>query len=258
MFKERGAGFLCLPSLIVSLLGAAVSLFFRVIQFRSGSFVRSLVRSFLRGLAVSGAVFHFHFQHDDGLATLVIGGHCYHVALFQILQGNVGMDGVEVLKRLRSQGISTPALFLTAKTEVYQRVEGLDAGADDYLPKPFATSELLARVRAMLRRKENFVPDLLTVGDLSLNRSTYELLYHNEARSLSGREFQIMEILMQRPGFVVTTDVFLSHVWGWNSEVDISVVWVHISNIRKKLHQLHAPAEIKFIRGAGYVLEVGK
>ena len=169
-----------------------------------------------------------------------------------------GMDGVEVLKRLRSQGISTPALFLTAKTEVYQRVEGLDAGADDYLPKPFATSELLARVRAMLRRKENFVPDLLTVGDLSLNRSTYELLYHNEARSLSGREFQIMEILMQRPGFVVTTDVFLSHVWGWNSEVDISVVWVHISNIRKKLHQLHAPAEIKFIRGAGYVLEVGK
>lgn len=169
-----------------------------------------------------------------------------------------GLNGVEVLKRLRSQGISTPALFLTAKTEIYQRVEGLDAGADDYLPKPFATSELLARVRAMLRRKDNFVPDLLTVGDLSLNRSTYELLYHEKTRSLSGREFQIMEILMQRPGFVVTTDVFLSHVWGWNSEVDISVVWVHISNIRKKLNQLKAPVEIRFIRGAGYVLEVGK
>ena len=169
-----------------------------------------------------------------------------------------GLNGMEVLKRLRSQGISTPALFLTAKTEIYQRVEGLDAGADDYLPKPFATSELLARVRAMLRRKDNFVPDLLTVGDLSLNRSTYELLYHGETRSLSGREFQIMEILMQRSGFVVTTDVFLSHVWGWNSEVDISVVWVHISNIRKKLNQLKAPVEIRFIRGAGYVLEVGK
>lgn len=169
-----------------------------------------------------------------------------------------GLNGMEVLKRLRSQGISTPALFLTAKTEIYQRVEGLDAGADDYLPKPFATSELLARVRAMLRRKDNFVPDLLTVGDLSLNRSTYELLYHGETSSLSGREFQIMEILMQRSGFVVTTDVFLSHVWGWNSEVDISVVWVHISNIRKKLNQLKAPVEIRFIRGAGYVLEVGK
>lgn len=169
-----------------------------------------------------------------------------------------GMNGVDVLKQLRGQGISTPALFLTAKTEVYQRVEGLDAGADDYLPKPFATSELLARVRAMLRRKDNFVPDLLTVGKLSLNRSTYELLYRGKTRSLSGREFQIMEILMQRPGFVVPTDLFLSHVWGWNSEVDISVVWVHISNIRKKLSQLNAPVEIRFIRGAGYVLETGK
>ena len=168
-----------------------------------------------------------------------------------------GMNGVDVLKQLRSQGISTPALFLTAKTEVYQRVEGLDAGADDYLPKPFATSELLARVRAMLRRKDNFVPDLLTVGALSLNRSTYELVYQGKSRPLSGREFQIMEILMQRPGYIVPTDVFLSHVWGWNSEVDISVVWVHISNIRKKLNQLQSPAEIRFIRGAGYVLEAG-
>ena len=167
-----------------------------------------------------------------------------------------GMDGVEVLKRLRGQGISTPALFLTARTEICQRVEGLDAGADDYLPKPFATAELLARVRAMLRRKDNFVPDLLSVGELSLNRSTYELLYRGRTQSLSGREFQIMEILMQRPGFVVPTDLFLSHVWGWNSEADISVVWVHISNIRKKLNRLRVPAEIRFLRGAGYVLEV--
>ena len=167
-----------------------------------------------------------------------------------------GMDGVEVLKRLRGQGISTPALFLTARTEIYQRVEGLDAGADDYLPKPFATAELLARVRAMLRRKDHFTPDLLSVGGLTLNRSTYELGYQGISQSLSGREFQIVEMLLQRPGFVVTTDEFLSHVWGWNSEVDVSVVWVHISNIRKKLAQLQAPAEIRFLRGAGYVLEV--
>lgn len=167
-----------------------------------------------------------------------------------------GMDGVEVLKRLRGQGISTPALFLTARTEIYQRVEGLDAGADDYLPKPFAAAELLARVRAMLRRKDHFTPDLLSVGGLTLNRSTYELGYRGISQSLSGREFQIVEMLLQRPGFVVTTDEFLSHVWGWNSEVDVSVVWVHISNIRKKLAQLQAPAEIRFLRGAGYVLEV--
>lgn len=166
-----------------------------------------------------------------------------------------GMDGVEVLKKLRGQNISTPALFLTAKTEIYQRIEGLDAGADDYLPKPFSTGELLARVRAMLRRKENYTPDLLSFHNLALNRSTYELIYNEKTVSLSGREFQIMEILMQRPSFIVTIDEFMSHVWGLDSDVDISVVWVHISNIRKKLAAMGAPIEIRYIKGAGYILE---
>ncbi|HIS68539.1 MAG TPA: response regulator transcription factor [Candidatus Gallacutalibacter stercoravium] len=169
-----------------------------------------------------------------------------------------GMDGIEVLKEVRNQGISTPALFLTAKTEVYQRVEGLDAGADDYLPKPFSTAELLARVRAMLRRKDNYTPDLLRAGELALNRSTYELCYKGKVQTLSGREFQIMEMLMQRPNFAVSADEFLSHVWGWDSKVDLSVVWVHISNIRKKLAAMGAPAEIRFIKGAGYILEEGE
>ena len=111
-----------------------------------------------------------------------------------------GLDGIEVLKQLRANGVSAPVLFLTAKTEVYQKVEGLDAGADDYLSKPFSQPELLARVRAMLRRKENYVPDLLTVSDVSLNRSTYELQYKNSKKNLSGKEFQIMEMLMQSPG----------------------------------------------------------
>ncbi len=166
-----------------------------------------------------------------------------------------GIDGVEVLKKIRAKGISTPVLFLTAKTEVYQRVEGLDAGADDYLPKPFSTQELLARVRAMLRRKDNYAPEIIEVNGLTLNRSTYELSFADETSSLSGREFQIMEMLMQRPNFVVTSDEFLSHVWGWNSEVDVSVIWVHISNIRKKLTSMNAPVEIRFVRGAGYKLE---
>ncbi len=166
-----------------------------------------------------------------------------------------GMDGVEVLRKLRTKGISTPVLFLTAKTEVYQRVEGLDAGADDYLPKPFSTQELLARVRAMLRRKDNYAPEVIEVNGLILNRSTYELSFANKITSLSGREFQIMEMLMQRPNFIVTSEEFLSHVWGWNSEVDVSVIWVHISNIRKKLTAMNAPIEIRFVRGAGYKLE---
>ena len=166
-----------------------------------------------------------------------------------------GIDGINLLKKLRKDGVTTPALFLTAKTETYQKIEGLDAGADDYLPKPFATGELLARVRAMLRRKDNFVPDLLRFGDLVLNRSTYEIAYNGMAQSLSGKEFQVMEILMQQPGMIVTAEQLITHIWGWETDVDTSVVWVHISNIRKKLDILSAPVAIRFVRNAGYILE---
>ena len=167
-----------------------------------------------------------------------------------------GMDGVTLLKKLRQNGITTPPLFLTARTEIDQRIEGLDAGADDYLPKPFAIGELLARVRAMLRRKDNFVPDLLTFGCLSLNRSTYEISCGANTQPLSGKEFQVMEMLMQQPGLVITADQLITHIWGWDADVDTSVVWAHISNIRKKLDALSAPIAIRFTRGVGYVLEV--
>ena len=166
-----------------------------------------------------------------------------------------GIDGINLLKKLRKDGVTTPALFLTAKTETYQKIEGLDAGADDYLPKPFATGELLARVRAMLRRKDNFVPDLLCFGELVLNRSTYEIAYNGMAQSLSGKEFQVMEILMQQPGMIVTAEQLITHIWGWETDVDTSVIWVHISNIRKKLDILSAPVAIRFVRNAGYILE---
>ena len=165
-----------------------------------------------------------------------------------------GLDGVEVLRKLRASGVSTPALFLTAKTEVYQRVEGLDAGADDYLAKPFDTQELLARVRAMLRRKDNFVPDLLSYDNLTLNRSTYELTYKDQCQSLSSKEYQIMEMLMQKPGVVITSDQLMSHIWGWDSDVEFNTMWVHISNMRKKLTVLNAPHVIRFIRNAGYMI----
>ena len=166
-----------------------------------------------------------------------------------------GMDGVTLLKKLRASGITTPALFLTAKTETYQKIEGLDSGADDYLPKPFSTGELLARVRAMLRRKDNFTPDLLTFEKLTLNRSTYELIYDGKTQALSGKEFQVMEMLMQNRGVIVTAEQLITHIWGWNTDVDTSVVYVHVSNIRKKLDALSAPVAIKFVRNAGYILE---
>lgn len=167
-----------------------------------------------------------------------------------------GMDGLKVLQALRAKNITTPALFLTARTEVSDRVEGLDAGADDYLPKPFSTVELLARIRAMLRRKDTYLPDLLAVGSVTLNRSTYQLSYGNEIQSLSGKEFQILEMLMQQPGMIIPSERFITHLWGWDTSVDTSVIWVHISNLRKKISAVNAPAEIRFIRNAGYVLEV--
>ena len=169
-----------------------------------------------------------------------------------------GMDGVTLLGKLRASGITTPALFLTARTEIEQKIEGLDAGADDYLPKPFSTGELLARMRAMLRRKDNFTPDLLSLDGLTLNRSTYELVCGGNTLALSGKEFQVMEMLMQSRGVIVTAEQLITHIWGWNTNVDTSVVYVHVSNIRKKLDQLGAQLTIKFVRNAGYLLEAKK
>ena len=166
-----------------------------------------------------------------------------------------GLDGIEVLKRLRKEGVTAPALFLTARTEVSQRVEGLDAGADDYLPKPFSSSELLARVRAMLRRKDNYMHDLLTYNGMVLNRSTYELVYNGSTQPLNCKELQIAEMLLQQPNGIISIEQFMTHIWGWNADVDTSVVWVHIVNLCKKIDIIKAPVEIRFVRGAGYKLE---
>lgn len=169
-----------------------------------------------------------------------------------------GLDGISVLKKLRKNGITTPALFLTAKTEISDRVEGLDAGADDYISKPFSTQELLARVRAMLRRKDNFVPEIMEFNGLKLNKSTYELSYEDKTVSLGGKELQITEVLFSRKGNIVTIDQLITHIWGWDTDIDTSVIWVHISNLRKKMESINSPVTVKFIRNAGYVLEKTK
>ncbi len=166
-----------------------------------------------------------------------------------------GRDGIELLRELREKGDKTPALFLTARSEVSQRVEGLDAGADDYLPKPFSTPELLARVRAMLRRKENYTPDTLKFNGVELDVSTYELIYEGKKQALGSREFQIMEMLMQHPGNIISSDRFMEQIWGWDSDVNVSVIWVHVSNLRKKIDAIGAAINIKFVRGVGYALE---
>ncbi len=168
-----------------------------------------------------------------------------------------GMDGVEVLKHLRQNDIHTPVLLLTAKSDLEDRVNGLDAGADDYLTKPFAASELLARVRAMLRRKDNYQSEVLEFEGLRLNLSTYELNYRQESIRLVSREFQMLQLLMQSPAIVISTEQFMEKIWGWDSEVEVSIVWVYISNLRKKLDKLKAPVNIKAVRGVGYCLEKG-
>ena len=163
-----------------------------------------------------------------------------------------GMDGMEVLKKIREKGLSTPVLFLTAKTEVDDRIKGLDLGADDYLPKPFDMGELLARVRAMLRRKEDFAPANLTCGNLTLDRAGYDLCTEGHDKiHLSGREFQMMEMLMTSPGRIISVDNFMDRIWS-DGEADVNVVWVYISNLRKKLTSLDATCEIKASRGVGY------
>lgn len=166
-----------------------------------------------------------------------------------------GLDGLEVLSKLRSEKNAVPVLLLTAKSEVEDRVKGLDAGADDYLPKPFSVSELLARVRAMLRRREQYQAEILSYGDLSLNSASFELICNDQKLALSSREYQIMEMLMHAPTSIVTSDNFMEQIWGWDNDVSINNIWVYISNLRKKLQQLGTSVSIRAVRGVGYCLE---
>lgn len=164
------------------------------------------------------------------------------------------IDGITVLKKLRSAGISTPVLILTAKSELEEKVEGLDAGADDYLSKPFHMSELLARIRAMTRRKTDFAPGVLTFGNISLDRAAYNLVCGENTLRLGNKEFQMMEMLLSSPGRLISTEQFMEKIWGFDSEAEINVVWVYISYLRKKLSQIGSNVQIKASRGVGYTL----
>ncbi len=169
-----------------------------------------------------------------------------------------GKNGIEVLKELRRDGVKTPVMMLTAKGEKDDRITGFDSGADDYLPKPFAPDELLSRVRAMMRRNEDYKPSLLTFRDISLDTSSGVLKTADKEARLSGREFQVMELFMRSPSVVFSADKIMECVWGWDSEAEINVVWVHISNLRKKLKAIGSEVSIVASRGIGYMLEAGR
>ena len=164
-------------------------------------------------------------------------------------------DGISVLKELRSKGNNVPVLILTAKSEIDDKVLGLDSGANDYLTKPFNSKELLARIRAMTRSQTAQATSELKVGNVTLDQATFELKGPGGSFRLANKEFQMLEMLMANPKNLIPTERFMEKIWGYDSEADISVVWVYISYLRKKLTALKADIQIKATRNAGYSLE---
>lgn len=177
----------------------------------------------------------------------------YDAAILDVMMPK--MDGLTVLRRLRQQGNAIPVLILTAKAEVDDRVLGLDSGADDYLTKPFAARELLARLRSITRRQTGASETVPHFGNLSLDRARYELYSPAGSLRLANKEYQMMEMLMRNPGQLISTEHFMEKIWGYDSEAERNVVWVYLSNLRKKLSVLEADVQIRAARNQGYSLE---
>lgn len=165
------------------------------------------------------------------------------------------INGIDVLKKIRSEGIKTPILILTAKAEIDDKVLGLDSGADDYLTKPFASKELVARIRALVRRGNTQLDSILKFHDLILDSSTLTLSSNSSSVNLSNKEFQIMEMLMANTNHVISNETFFDKIWGFDTEIEISIVWVYVSYLRKKIKELNSRVTIKVIRSAGYRLD---
>ena len=192
------------------------------------------------------------YDGENGLEYALTG--IYDVIILDIMLPK--LNGLEILRRLRKENISTPILLLTAKDSVDDKVTGLDLGADDYLPKPFDPKELLARLRAISRRKGEVINDnLLSYGDINLNISNYDLSCKDAAVTLTQKEFEILNYFMQRPKNIVSKDDLITKLWGFDSDVEYNNIEVYISFIRKKLTFINSSVKITTIRRAGYKLE---
>ena len=198
-----------------------------------------------------------HFSVDavhngfDAYEYAVSGG--YDGVILDVMMPK--MNGIQVLERLRAEGCRTPIMMLTAKGQKDDRITGFNAGADDYLPKPFDPDELLSRVRAMLRRSEAYQPSVLAWGDVTLDPGTGLLACGGQSVRLGGREFQVMELFLRNPRQVFSAERIMERIWGWDNEAEINVVWVNISNLRKKLKAIGSRVTLKVNRGLGYALE---
>ena len=191
------------------------------------------------------------FDGEEALDYLATGQ--YDGVLLDIMLPK--MDGLTVLKKIRAKGSSVPVLMLTAKSEIDDRVTGLDLGANDYLTKPFDAKELLARIRAMTRGRDGAQSSVLTMGNISLDRTTFELSSPTGSFRLANKEFQVMEMLLCNPKQLISTEMMMDKIWGYDSDAEINVVWAYISYLRKKLTALNANVRIKASRNAGYSLE---
>ena len=188
---------------------------------------------------------------ESGLDQALTG--LYDVILLDIMLPR--KNGLEVLRELRMAGIQIPVLLLTARDEASDKVTGLDGGADDYLTKPFNTDELLARIRALSRRRDvPLIEDVLRFADTMLDVSTYELAYNGKTVRLGPKEFQIMEVFMRNGQRIADKEALIAKVWGYDSEAEYNNLEVYVSFLRKKLNHIHSPLVIKTVRGVGYVL----
>ena len=213
---------------------------------------RSLSRAVVALLEKSNYSADAVYDGEEALAYLEAGN--YDGVILDIMMPKV--DGLEVLRRLREQGNPVPVLLLTAKSEVEDKVTGLDTGANDYLTKPFSTAELMARIRAMTRSQTGGqVTSRLTFGNITLDQTTFELSSSAGSFRLANREYQMMELLLRNPRQLIPTERFLERIWGYDSDVELNVVWVYISYLRKKLSALQANIQIKATRNVGYSLE---
>ena len=207
---------------------------------------RALVKIFERNNYSADAV----YNGEDALAYLDNGS--YDVAVLDIMMPN--MDGITALNKLRASGTQSPVLILTAKSEIDDKVLGLDSGANYYLTKPFDTKELLATIRAITRTASE-VDAKLHFGNISLDRSTFVLSSPNGSFRLANKEFQMMEILISNPHHIIPAEKFMEKIWGFDAEAEINVVWAYVSYLRKKLSALDADIAIKSSRNIGYSLE---
>ena len=191
------------------------------------------------------------YNGEDAIDYIETG--VYDGAILDIMMPKV--DGITVMKTIRAGGNKMPVLLLTAKSDVDDKVLGLDAGADDYLTKPFVTKELLARIRAMTRRQAELTDNSLSFGDLKLDRVSFELSSPSGKLPLTAKEFQIMEAFMNHPSQIISSERLMEKIWGFDSDSEINVVWTYISYLRKKLKLLQSGVTIKAVRNIGYTLE---